>query len=261
MENLVNTVEAILFAAGVPISRKEIMDHLPEDVSRKNLNDAIQKIADKYSGDSGILLQQFDDKLQFCSNDKYKDLVAEILQPVKEKELTKSLMEVLSIIAYFQPITRAEIEEYRGGAAADYALSMLQKADLICVSGYKQAPGRPVLFSTTDGFLKKFDLMSLDDLPDASEVKRRMMEVGNFAIQQQGLYRADGMDLGDEEDEMTDSQLQQAAEFSIDDDDIPGFLKDEEFETISGSDDTVDELPDRPLEPKDMNEDSDEIGI
>ncbi len=259
MNNLVNTVEAILFAAGVPISRKDIMDHLPEDVSRKNLNDAIAKIADKYSGDSGILLQQFDDKLQFCSNDKYKDLVSEILQPVKEKELSSSLMEVLSIIAYFQPITRAEIEDYRGGRLADYALSMLQKADLICVAGYKQAPGRPVLFATTDGFLKKFDLMSLEDLPDFSEVKRRMMEIGNFSASQEGLYRADGMDL-DDDDEKSNYQLQQEAEFNLDDD-IPEFLKDTNVETYSGSDEDAGELPD--YEKKlDIDEDeSDEIGI
>ena len=259
MDNLVNTVEAILFAAGVPISRKEIMDHLPEDVSRKNLNDAIDKIADKYSGDSGILLQIFDDKLQFCSNDKYGDLVAEILQPVKEKELSKALMEVLSIIAYFQPITRAEIEDYRGGLAADYALSMLQRADLIYVSGYKQAPGKPILYSTTDGFLKKFDLKSLDDLPEASVVKRRMMEIGNFAVQQEGLYRADGMDLDDDSDK-PNFALQQEAEFNLDDD-IPEFLKDTTVATYSGSDDDVDELPERDLPEKDDEDESDEIGI
>ena len=259
MNNLVNTVEAILFAAGVPISRKEIMDHLPEDVSRKNLNDAIAKIADKYSGDSGILLQQFDDKLQFCSNDKYKDLVSEILQPVKEKELSSSLMEVLSIIAYFQPITRAEIEDYRGGRLADYALSMLLKADLICVSGYKQAPGRPVLFATTDGFLKKFDLMSLEDLPDFSEVKRRMMEVGNFSASQEGLYRADGMDLDDEE-EKSNYQLQQEAEFNLDDD-IPEFLRDTNVETYSGSDEDAGELPEYENKPDTDEDESDEIGI
>ena len=259
MNNLVNTVEAILFAAGVPISRKDIMDHLPEDVSRKNLNDAIAKIADKYSGDSGILLQQFDDKLQFCSNDKYKDLVSEILQPVKEKELSSSLMEVLSIIAYFQPITRAEIEDYRGGRLADYALSMLQKADLICVAGYKQAPGRPVLFATTDGFLKKFDLMSLEDLPDFSEVKRRMMEIGNFSASQEGLYRADGMDL-DDDDEKSNYQLQQEAEFNLDDD-IPEFLKDTNVETYSGSDEEAGELPDYEKKPDIDEDESDEIGI
>ena len=260
MNNLVNTVEAILFAAGVPISRKDIMDHLPEDVSRKNLNDAIAKIADKYSGDSGILLQQFDDKLQFCSNDKYKDLVSEILQPVKEKELSSSLMEVLSIIAYFQPITRAEIEDYRGGRLADYALSMLQKADLICVAGYKQAPGRPVLFATTDGFLKKFDLMSLEDLPDFSEVKRRMMEIGNFSASQEGLYRADGMDLDDDDEEKSNYQLQQEAEFNLDDD-IPEFLKDTNVETYSGSDEEAGELPDYEKKPDIDEDESDEIGI
>ena len=261
MENLVNTVEAILFAAGVPISRKEILEHLPDDVSRKNLNDAIDKIAAKYSGESGILLQQFDDKLQFCSNDLYKDIVAAALQPVKEKDLTKSLMEVLAIIAYFQPITRAEIEEYRGNASADYALSMLLRADLIYVSGTKQAPGRPILYATTDGFLKKFDLMSLDDLPDAAEVKRRMIEIGNFGALQEGLYREDGMDLEEDEPQKTSFELQHEAEFNLDDD-VPEFLKDTVVETYSGSDtDDVGELPDMPDEPTKDIDDSDEIGI
>lgn len=260
MENLVNTVEAILFAAGVPISRKEILEHLPDDVSRKNLNDAVDKIAAKYSGNSGILLQQFDDKLQFCSNDMYKDIVSAALQPVKEKELSKSLMEVLAIIAYFQPITRAEIEEYRGNASADYALSMLQRADLICVAGYKQAPGRPILFATTDGFLKKFDLMSLDDLPDAAEVKRQMMETGNFAALQEGLYREDGMDLEDE-DQKTSFELQHEAEFNLDDD-IPEFLKDSNIDTYTGSDeDEVGELPEEDKKEAEDLDDSDEIGI
>ena len=264
MENLVQTVEAILFAAGVPISRKEIMEKLPDDVSRKNLNDAVDKLAQKYSGDSGILLQQFEDKLQFCSNDKYGDIVSVILQPVKEKELTKSLMEVLSIIAYFQPIKKSTIEEYRGGGDADYALSMLQKADLIYVSGYAQTPGRPMLYSTTDGFLKKFDLRDLSDLPGIEEVKQRMIELGNFNAQREGLYREDGMDLSDDIEEKTDYQLQQEAEFEDEfgafDDEDPEFLKDDNIEEYSGDDNEVGELEDRDIEKESIEEDdSDEM--
>lgn len=236
MTNLVNTLEAILFAAGVPLTRDELLAKLPEDVSRKNLNDALGKIAAKYSGDSGILLQQFGDKVQFCSNDKYGTVVSEVLQPVKEKELSKSLMEVLAIIAYFQPITRAEIEQYRGDVAADYALTMLTKAGLITVGGFKQAPGRPMLYITTDEFLKKFDLIDLSDLPSQDEVKEMMYSIGFNKVQGE-LYREDGKVDDDEEDPMADFEIQQAQEFEDylkGYDDTPEFLKDDEVVEYSG---------------------------
>lgn len=233
MLNLVNTLEAILFAAGVPLKRSELLAKLPEDVSRKNLNDAIDKLAQKYSGDSGILLQIFEDKVQFCSNDKYGQIVSETLQPVKEKELTKSLMEVLSIIAYFQPITRAEIEEYRGDVAADYALVMLTKADLIEVAGFKQAPGRPILYKTTDAFLKKFDLKDLTDLPSSGEVKQMMFELGQFNKVSGELYREDGKI--DDEDQLTDFEIQQQQEFEdYLQEETAGFLDGEDFDIYDG---------------------------
>ena len=101
--------------------------------------------------------------------------------------------------------------------------------------------------------------MTLDDLPDFSEVKRRMQEIGNFSVQQAGLYRADGMDL--DEDEKTDFELQQESEFNLDDeDDIPEFLRDENVEMYSGSDEG-DELPERDDNSDPDIDDSDEIGI
>lgn len=256
MENLVNVIEAMIFAAGNAISKKEILDHLPEDVSRKNLNDAIDKLAEKYSGDCGILLQQFEDKVQFCSNDKYGDIVSSALQPVKEKELTKSLMEVLSIIAYYQPIKKSSIEELRGEVAADYAISMLLKADLICVAGYDATPGRPLLYATTDGFLKKFDLRDLSDLPGIEDVKQRMYELGNFNVQKEGLYREE-----DTDDEPTDAQLQQEAEFGEFgdlDNGMPTFLDEEEVEEYSGEESDLGELEDVEIEEnEDENSSSD----
>ena len=106
MDNLLQTVEAIIFAAGVPVKRSEILNNLPEDVSRKQLNQVIDELAEKYSGDCGIVLEIFNDKLQFASNSKYGEIVSDMLRPVREKELSKILLEVLSLIAYRQPITR-----------------------------------------------------------------------------------------------------------------------------------------------------------
>ncbi|MGN0760358.1 MAG: SMC-Scp complex subunit ScpB [Christensenellales bacterium] len=237
MKNLVNVVEAIIFAAGVPISRQDILSKLPDDVSKRNLNDAISELEEKYSGDCGIRLEVFNDKVQFCSNSKYGEIVAEVLQPVKEKELSKILVEVLSIIAYQQPITRSEIEEIRG-VSPDYAISVLLKADLIKSCGFKQSPGKPVLYGTTEEFLKKFELHSIDELPDYGEVMKRLIEYGNFNAQTEGLYRE--VQLSDDYSEgATSSQIQQQDELdAMLDSNNPDFLEGEDFVTFeSGEDD------------------------
>ncbi len=228
MDNLLQTLEAILFSAGVPLKRSEILNSLPEDVSRKDLNSAIDELAKKYSGDSGIVLDIFNDKLQFASNSKYGEIVSDMLRPVREKELSKILLEVLAIIAYRQPITRAEIEDTRS-TSADYALGVLLKIDMIKTCGYKDAPGKPILYGTTDEFLKKFQLKSLDELPDYDEIMRRLVEFSNFNIQTEGLYRE--RILGDKFEDEDDEELNEM----IDMNEIPEFLQGEELETVKGN--------------------------
>lgn len=228
MENLIQTVEAIIFAAGVPLKRSEILNGLPEDVSRKDLNAAIDKLAEKYSGDCGIILEIFNDKVQFASNGKYGEIVSDMLRPVREKELSKTLLEVLSLIAYRQPITRAEIEDSRG-ASADYPLATLLRVNMIKTCGFKDAPGKPILYGTTDEFLKKFQLKSIDELPDYAEVMRRLVEYSNFNIQSEGLYRE--RVIGDKFEDENDEELDEMMSMS----DIPEFLKDEKVEKISGN--------------------------
>ncbi|MGN0771797.1 MAG: SMC-Scp complex subunit ScpB [Christensenellales bacterium] len=238
MKNLVNVVEAIIFAAGVPISRQDILNKLPDDVSKRNLNDAISELEEKYSGDCGIRLEIFNDKVQFASNSQYGEIVADVLQPVKEKELSKILVEVLSIIAYQQPITRSEIEDIRG-VSPDYAISVLLKADLIKSCGFKQSPGKPVLYGTTDEFLKKFELHSIDELPDYGEVMKRLIEYGNFNAQTEGLYRE--IQVADDFEE-TSSQIQQQDEFdALLDSTNPDFLSGEEFVSYESDGDSDDD--------------------
>ncbi len=231
MKNLVNVVEAIIFAAGSPIERKEILASLPDDVTKRNLNDAISELEQKYSGECGIRLEVFDDKVQFATNSEYGEIVAQVLQPVKEKELSKILIEVLSIIAYKQPITRSEIEEIRG-VSPDYAISVLLKTDLIKSVGIKQAPGKPILYGTTDEFLKKFELHTIDELPDYGEVLKHLVEFGNYNVQSEGLYRE--VELADDFDDkapMTSSQMQQEDELDAMMKDDLDFLKGEKFES------------------------------
>ncbi|MDE5602075.1 MAG: SMC-Scp complex subunit ScpB [Clostridia bacterium] len=144
MENIDNVVEAIIFASGSPIAKSDICEKVPELTTQK-LNQIVKKLKERYADTCGIILAEFNGKLQFMSNPNYGDAVADVLTPLKEKELTKTLLEVLSTIAYKQPITRVEIDEMRAGTSSEYALSALLKAGLVEAVGRKDTVGRPVL--------------------------------------------------------------------------------------------------------------------
>ncbi len=158
------------------------------DVKKAQFDKSIEELKAKYSGESGVLLLDFNGKLQFSTNTNYGDIVAEVLTPLKEKELSKTLLEVLAIIAYKQPITRIEIEKIKA-TSADYAIGLLLKVNLIEVVGRKDAVGRPVLYGTTDEFLKKFQLSEISELPDYQAVLERLEELGVFNKSQTQLYR------------------------------------------------------------------------
>ena len=167
MEKLTNTIEAILFASGKAVAFTDIADKLGVTVGE--VKKALKELQEKYGEDGGIQVLQFNNKAQLGSNPAYKDAVAAVLNPIKEKELTRTLLETAAIIAYKQPITRTEIELLRG-LNSDYAVNALLELKLIYPFGRKDAVGHPVMFSTTDEFLKRFKLSSLEDLPDYDEL-------------------------------------------------------------------------------------------
>ena len=139
MENIKNVVEALVFSSGVPLAKKEIIDKIPELTTRK-LDNIVAELQKEYSGTSGILLLDFNGKLQFSSNPRYGEILAEILTPLRERQLSKTLLEVLATIAYQQPVTRTELEEMRGSpdgttTSCEYAITGLLKAGLIQVVG------------------------------------------------------------------------------------------------------------------------------
>ena len=137
--------------------------------------DAVKELQDtKYSGDSGLKLIVYNKKAQFSSNPEYATSVSTVLNPIKERNLTRAVLEVAAIIAYKQPVTRLEIENIRGGVNSDYAISTLMDNNMIEVVGRKDAIGKPLLFGTTDTFLKRFDLTSIEDLPDYNELLERI---------------------------------------------------------------------------------------
>lgn len=162
-ETLASIIESVVFVSGTAIAAKDIAEKL--EVSEKQVLDAAKRLQEKYNEKSGINLLVFNKKLQFSSNPKNADDVAAVLNPIRERALSKTLLESAAIIAYKQPVTRLDLEEIRG-VDSEYAIQTLLKLGIIEVVGRKDAIGRPVLFGTTDEFLKRFQISSLDELPD-----------------------------------------------------------------------------------------------
>lgn len=172
MDNLVNIVEAILFVAGEGVQFFDIADKL--EVTEKEVKKAVEELQKRYEEQkSGIKVITYNNKAQLSTNQDYINEVTVVLNPIKEKQLTKAVLEVLAIIAYKQPVTRLDVENVRG-VNCDYAVSTLLDNNIIEVVGRKDAIGKPLLFGTTETFLKRFNLNSIEDLPDYEELLNRI---------------------------------------------------------------------------------------
>ena len=178
MEKLTNIIEAILFASGEAVEVDMFREKL--QVSKIEMDKAIRKLESKYSEDNGIHLLYFNHKLQFATNPEYKDAIASILTPIREKEFTATILECAAIIAYKQPITRGELEKIRNGRSSDYAITTLMTLDMIEPVGRKDSPGKPVLYGTTDSFLKRFKLKSIKELPDYEVFLQKLAELNSW---------------------------------------------------------------------------------
>lgn len=173
MENLSKIIEGILFVSGAPVAYLDIAEKL--EITKEEVEKAVIELQEykKNNGD-GVHVLVFNEKAQLCSNKEFAEPISIVLNPIRERMLTKVVMEVCGIIAYKQPITRTEIESIRGGATCDYAINCLMENNLIEIVGRKDAVGKPMLYGTTDTFLKKFNISSLDDLPDYNQLLDRI---------------------------------------------------------------------------------------
>lgn len=180
-----NILEALLFVSGNAVDTVDIIDKL--GISQEELKNVINVLKERFSGERGIQLITFGNKLQLSSNPDYVDEVSAVLNPVREKELTKAMLETLAIIAYKQPVTRGEIEELRR-VDSSYAVQMLSRLNMIQVVGRKEAIGKPLLFGTTDDFLRHFSLTGLDDLPEYEELLSRITTMNTVITENKNLY-------------------------------------------------------------------------
>ncbi len=162
-QEIISIIDSILFVSGDAVDLTELAAALeiePDEV--KAAVDA--EIVRRQRDNAGILITLVDNKLQLSSNMAYAPYIESVLQPVKKSRLSQSMVETLAIIAYKQPVTRYEIEQIRG-VKSNYSVAALIEKGLILRAGKKKTLGNPVLYTTSDEFLRHFQLRSLDDLP------------------------------------------------------------------------------------------------
>ena len=160
-------IEAILFVAGEAVTVKDLARALRTD--EKEIRKAVSALRDEYDYEQrGFLLKRFGDNIQLATRPLYAGDVVRLLQPVQQQSLSQAAMETLAVVAYKQPVTRAEVEQIRG-VKCDYSLQSLMNKGLIREDGRKDTIGRPILYCTTDDFLSHFGLEGLDGLPPMPE--------------------------------------------------------------------------------------------
>ena len=162
-------LEAVLFTMGESVEISRLADVIEEDV--KTTDTILEEMAERYSReDRGIILTRLDDSVQLCTKSEMYEYLIKIAKAPRKMVLTDTVLETLSIIAYKQPITRVEIERIRG-VNCDHAVNKLLEYNLITELGRLDAPGRPLLFGTTEQFLRSFGVGSLEELPELNPVQ------------------------------------------------------------------------------------------
>ena len=234
MSSLTNIIEAIVFASGEAVPVKFIVEKLGCTV--KEVNKSVDELKEKFGEDSGVQLLVFNGKLQFASNPKYKQQISEVLIPIKEKEFTKTILECAAIIAYKQPITKPELEDIRM-VSCDYAIHTLLELDMIVACGRKDAVGKPIMYATTDNFLKRFKLNSIDELPDYDELMAQIAELNNTYLTNDEddanyLYKKDvyNENTDPEKAAKTAPKKEEPAQIKVDEDgfELPDFISEED---------------------------------
>ncbi len=168
MTEIKSAVEAILFAAGEPVPAARISLILAVD--EDDIFDAAKSLSDEYSfNQRGIRLLRLGDKLQLCSSPEYAMVISKVLEQRKPPMLSQPALETLAVVAYFQPVTRAYIDQVRG-VDSSYTVGVLLDRGLIEKCGKLEVPGRPSLLRTTDVFLRTMGISDLTELPELPDI-------------------------------------------------------------------------------------------
>ena len=194
-------VEALLFAAAEPLDEQALARHFMEGEDIKALLDELQSL---YAG-RGVNLVRVAGKWAFRTAEDLSFLLEK--QAVEQRRLSRAALETLAIIAYHQPVTRAEIEEIRGVSTSKGTIDVLLETDWIKLRGRRRAPGRPVTYGTTEAFLSHFGFDSIGDLPGLNELKGAGLLDSNLPPGFSMPNPDDAADLRDDEEPLEDEPL------------------------------------------------------
>lgn len=180
LKEMESAIEGILFAAGDPVGVERICMTLEAD--RATVDAVCQRLADQYSYERrGIRLLRMESSYQLCSAPEYADYIHKVLESRRPARLSQPALEVLAIIAYYQPATRAYVDQVRG-VDSSYTVGLLLERGLIEECGRLAVPGRPILYRTTQTFLRSFGLATLEELP---ELPNASAEDGQITMEMQ----------------------------------------------------------------------------
>ena len=161
--------ESMMFVWGEPLDVKAAADVF--DITKQEAYDLFKELQEEYEQEGrGIVIREINKTFQFVTREENADYIERLCTPVKARRLSQSALEVLAIVAYKQPVTKGEIEAIRG-IKCDRVMEGLMKKDLVCEKGRSEAVGRPILYGTTDTFLKNFGFSSLKELPPIDDVE------------------------------------------------------------------------------------------
>lgn len=181
-ERIDNYIESLIFVAQLPVKREDIRYNLENalqtTIDPALLDEALSRLQEKYWDDSfAIEIVEVADGFQFVTKGAYHHIVGHFLKQLTKRRLSKVALETLAIIAYRQPVSRAEIEQIRG-VNADYAIDKLLEKELIEIAGRSAGPGKPLLYATSGKFMDYFGLKSMEDLPQLKEFQAAAEQIG-----------------------------------------------------------------------------------
>ena len=167
IKEIKSVIESLLFVAGDAISLKELSHVL--SIDEGTVRKIINQMMDLYNEENrGIQIIEVNNSYQFCTRPDHYEYIERLVKPQTRQGLSQAALETLSIIAYKQPITKAQIDSIRG-VKSESSITRLQEKELVFEAGRLDSPGRPMIYCTTDNFLKLFGLKSLQELPPLQE--------------------------------------------------------------------------------------------
>ena len=191
-------IEAVLFAAGDPVELERLADIV--DVDKRSLCEILKKMMGSYNFERrGIHIIRMQDSYQMCTNGVYAEYIGRLAEPPRKQNLSNAALEVLSIVAYKQPVTRSTIEHIRG-VNCDYIVNRLIERNFIEEKGRLEAPGRPILFGTTQHFMRAFGISELDELPEFDSLGQTVEETEQIEMAEVTAYRQTEMGITGSED-------------------------------------------------------------